>query len=113
MEIDRPWMPVWVGDTLLRTQHLSPSQHGAYTWLVYSYWQNKGLPTDERKLARLARMSREEWDHDRNEIATMFEPGWKLPWLDKEIERALTKFENRSAGRKKLHEAGNVIGFKP
>ena len=67
-----PWMPLNIADYLADTAHLGPAEHGAYLLLIMHYWQHGGLPDDDRRLARIARMTEEEWAGVRDTIAGFF-----------------------------------------
>lgn len=46
-------MPLYVGDYLKDTQHLSYAEHGAYLRLILFYWNNGGpIPDDKQRLFR-------------------------------------------------------------
>ena len=33
-----PYLPIWIGDYLKETRHLSTEEHGAYLLLLFQYW---------------------------------------------------------------------------
>jgi uncharacterized protein YdaU (DUF1376 family) len=68
-----PYMPLFVADYLADTQHLTPAQHGAYLLLIMNYWQRgEPLPNDDARLAKIARMSKRDWAHNREVILEFF-----------------------------------------
>lgn len=85
--MSRPWMPLYVADYLADTGHLSAAEHGAYLLLIMHYWVNGGLPAEDRKLARIARMSPRKWARVRSTIAGFFGPGWFHERIDIELRR--------------------------
>ena len=57
-----PFMPLYVGDYLADTTHLTCTEHGAYMLLLMSMWRNGGsLPSDDKSLARHARCTKGQW----------------------------------------------------
>lgn len=51
-----PWFKFWTGDFRSKTDHLSNAEVGAYVRLLASYWDNNGLPDNERALTRIAKI---------------------------------------------------------
>lgn len=98
------WMPLYVGDYLADTTHLSAAEHGAYLLLIFSYWQaGSALPDDDAKLARIARMSPKEWRAARQTIVEFFDVHdgfWRHARIDVELAKAerITD-QKRNAGR--------------
>lgn len=90
------WMPFYPADYLAATGHLTPAQHGAYLLLILHYWNKGGLPTEEKMLARVARMSEREWRANRDTLSEFFSADWKHDRIEKEIEKARTKSEARA-----------------
>lgn len=89
----RPWMPLYVADYLADTSHLSAAESGAYLHLIMHYWLNEGLPTDDRLLARITKLSPTQWKAVRPVIQEFFSDGWK----HKRIEFELTQTARISA----------------
>lgn len=107
----RPWMPLYVPDYLADTGHLSTAEHGAYLLLIMHYWQNDGLPTDDKKLARIARLSPDEWADIRDTIADLFDSNWHHKRIDAELAKATEVMSKRRAAGKAGAKAryGGVI----
>lgn len=94
--VKRPWMPLYVGDYLAKTAHLSTIQHGAYLLLILHYWANGRLPQDEKQLMAIARMSADEWSSNCQTLASFFEPKWRHSRIDAELEKTRTISEKRA-----------------
>lgn len=86
--MSRPWMPLYVGDYLADTRHLSTEEHGAYLLLIMHYWRTGGLPKSDTQLARIAGMTPEGWAGSRETIAAFFDEEWKHKRVEKELADA-------------------------
>ncbi len=96
-----PYMPLFVADYLADTAHLTAAEHGAYLMLVMNYWQRgKPLPADDKKLARIARMSDAEWMDSRDTLAEFFVEADGL-WSHKRIDAELAVAEEKTSKAKK------------
>jgi uncharacterized protein YdaU (DUF1376 family) len=99
-----PYMPLYVADYLADTAHLSTQAHGAYLLLIMNYWQRgEALPCEDRKLARIARMTDEEWAGVRDDIADFFtdEDGfWRHGRIEAELNKVREKSEKASSAGK-------------
>jgi len=95
--MSRAWMPLYIGDYLADTGHLTTVEHGCYLLLIMHYWRNGGLPTDDVLLARIARMTPVEWADARPVVAGLFSDGWKHKRVEFELTQAARISE---AGRK-------------
>lgn len=84
-------MPLYVADYLADTRRLSTLEHGAYLLLIMDYWTTGGLPTDERKLARIAGLSDKEWARVRPAVSEFFDGDWKHKRVDAELAKAAEK----------------------
>lgn len=95
--MSRPWMPLYVADYLADTGHLSATEHGAYLLLIMHYWSNGSLPTDDVKLARIARLPANEWQEYRDAIAAFFTADWRHTRIDAELDKFEVKRQARVA----------------
>ena len=100
-----PYIQLYVADYLADTAHLNAAQHGAYLLLIMNYWQ-RGKPLDNRneRLANVARMSNEEWQQNRADIAEFFEIDGDT-WTHRRIEADLQSVSAKSI---KSSEAGKA-----
>ena len=97
------WMPLYVGDYLADTGHLTTAQHGAYLLLLMHYWRKHELPDDDVQLAAIAKLPLRIWLAMRTTIQAFFQEGWK----HKRVEQELSK---RQAIAAKRSEAGKRGG---
>jgi uncharacterized protein YdaU (DUF1376 family) len=88
-------MPLYVADYIADTGHLSAAEHGAYLMLIMHYWRAGSLPTDEKALGRISRMSDREWKKSRDTIAAFFDAGWKHERIENELKKTAEKTERR------------------
>ena len=97
----RPWMPLYVGDYLGDTGHLTTAQHGAYLLLMMHYWRKGELPDDDRQLAKITKLPLKTWCGYRSVLQDFFHSGWKHKRIDAELERMMRVSEKRAiAGQK-------------
>ncbi len=87
MSSKRPWMPWYPGDYIKDTRHLTLIQHGSYILLIGEYWMRGGLPKDEMTVCRLAGMTTEEWQSNRDVFLDLFGPNWTHKRIDAEIAK--------------------------
>jgi uncharacterized protein YdaU (DUF1376 family) len=66
-------MPLYVGDYLADTTHLTVTEHGAYLLLIMSFWRNETLPNDDKILARHARCTTAQWSRMKPTIMAFLE----------------------------------------
>ncbi len=93
-------MPLYIGDYLADTMHLSHSQHGIYMLLIMAYWRNGGpLSADMAQLSAIARCSPHVFAKNWQIIEKFFskkEGKIFQKRIDAEIAAATTKTEERS-----------------
>jgi uncharacterized protein YdaU (DUF1376 family) len=98
------WMPMYWGNYVADTGHLSTLEHGAYLLLIGHYWTTgKPLPKNEKKLAKIARISCAQWRKISDTILEFFcDDGdcYTHSRIAQELEKAQKKYEARAmAGR--------------
>jgi uncharacterized protein YdaU (DUF1376 family) len=102
-------MPLYIGDYLSDTMHLTRDQHGAYILLIMAYWRNGGpLPDDDCHLAAIAKASQTEWQTLRPPLVTFFKVGrgiWRHKRIDAELDAARNRLNARKAAGLKGAEA--------
>ena len=117
--MNRPWMPLYVGDYLGDTGHLTTTQHGAYLLLMMHYWRKGELPDDDRQLSKITKLPLKTWCDYRATLQDFFHDG-----LEAQADRRRTgedgarvrkARDRRAEGRPRLgagaHEAGKCVAF--
>lgn len=103
---NRAWMPLHIADYLADTGHLTATEHGAYLLLIMHYWQNGHLPENERVIARIAKLTPEQWEESRDMLAMLFGPGWTHKRIDAELSKADDIIEKRKAAAEARYSKG-------
>lgn len=101
-------MPWYVADFVADTLHLSAAEIGAYMLLIGHYWQRGGLPADDGSLARICRLSPEEWRGSRDVLAALFSGGWRHKRVDEELAKAADISNKRSASAKQRYSKSDA-----
>lgn len=95
------WMKLYIGDELSNTAHMTPAEFGSYMLLKMHYWRFGCLPNDDVRLARIARVTVDEWKLLTPAIGPLFEDDWRDIKLEEQREEAEGKHKARvEAGRK-------------
>jgi uncharacterized protein YdaU (DUF1376 family) len=84
------WMPVYIGDYLADTMHLSTEQHGAYLLLLFHLWRRGILQDDDVVLAQITGLPISTWSICRTVLAEFFEIHDGL-WHHGRVERERIK----------------------
>jgi uncharacterized protein YdaU (DUF1376 family) len=98
------WMPVYIGDYLADTMHLSTEQHGAYLLLLFHLWRRGILQDDDAVLAQITGLPIRAWSLCRVVLAEFFEIHDGL-WHHGRVERERIKVSAKqqlNANRAKL-----------
>ena len=103
---ERPFMQLYVSDFIGDTLHLSTEQIGAYMLMLMAMWNAGGkLPSDEAKLARVARMSVKKWRAVSDDLMAFFEVSEGLISHNR-LTKELQKSESKSQSRASAGEVG-------
>lgn len=105
MNASRNWMPLYIGDYLRDTVHLTAEEHGAYLLLIMAYWNNGGpLPDDDIALAQIARVSRQKWAAMRGCLKGFFRVA-KGRLVHRRIDEELSRASDKSQKRRNAANA--------
>lgn len=104
------FFPLYTGDYLRDTRHLSPLKHGVYLMLLMHSWDQQGpLPLDEQECAGIANCrSADEVDALRYVLERFFvhmEDGWYNHRMQRELERASAISNKRKSAGAKGYQA--------
>jgi uncharacterized protein YdaU (DUF1376 family) len=82
------WMPLYPGDYLRDTRHLTTLQHGAYLLLIMEYWVKGRLPGTDSERRRITALSSKQWRSNRSALAALFSADWRHERIERELEKA-------------------------
>lgn len=82
------WMPLYIGDYLSDTMHLTCEQSGAYLHLIMHYWRAGELPDSDVALAQIARLSMKAWKAHKPILAAFFAAEWKHKRIEAERQKS-------------------------
>ena len=103
------WMPLWIGDYLSDTMHLSATQHGAYLLLLMAHWRRpEGLPNDPELLASIARAMPEQWESIARALLPYFEVNGDK-WIHRRLLRERLAADEKHARRCKAGAKGGAM----
>ena len=109
MSIPNAWMPLYVGDYIRDTGHLTTIEHGAYFLLLMHAWTHDGaLPTDPPRLMAITKLASREWKHSSAILLEFFRRDGdtlRHKRIDRELGRATKVSEKRRSAGKASAEA--------
>lgn len=104
----RAWMPLYVGDYLGDTGHLTTTQHGAYFLLMMHYWRKGGLPNDDKQLSKITKLPLKVWAEWKDVLQDFFHEADGDPWRHKRIDAELFKMMEVSSKRAIAGQKGGI-----
>jgi uncharacterized protein YdaU (DUF1376 family) len=115
------WMPVYIGDYLADTMHLTTEQHGAYLLLIFHLWRRGTLPDDDAVLGKITGLSASSWASARAVLAEFFkiqDAQWRHGRVERERLRVAAKQESnakkaKSAAGKRWRNASSIAQAIP
>jgi len=112
------WMPLYIGDYLRKTMHLTIDQHGAYLMLIMACWCEGGILADnDERLAAICRVSTKRWEKLRPAVEKFFSinaAGWANKRVTEELAKAAGITEHRrNAGRASVAAKAQQTANKP
>jgi len=90
-------MPLYVGEYLADTAHLTATQSGAYLHLIMHYWQHGSLPQENFQLAMIAKLPQSDFENMKALLFEFFSDGWKHKRVERELLLAKEAHNRRSA----------------
>lgn len=108
-------MPLFVGDYLGDTTHLTQGQHGAYLLLIMHYWQRESLPSNQEQCYCIAHAMDEQTRCNADAVLRhFFRKEGDRYWhkrIDIQLEKAKSSYERRASAansRWKKEKEGKV-----
>lgn len=108
------WMPLYWGDYLADTTHLTTEQHGAYLLLIAAYWRRgQPLPDDDSFLAACVKATPQKWRGGRlrEVVGALFEISGGV-WRHKRVDNEILKSTERLKSARANGRAGGVAKSK-
>lgn len=109
------WLPLYVGDYLADTQHLSTAEHGAYLLLLMHGWRHGSIPDDDAALARIVGLRLDHWRKMSAAIRAFHQPDGNGGLVQKRLEAERAKSAKRSEARTVASQSRwrNSGGYSP
>lgn len=98
------WMPLYIGDFLADTMHLSATERGIYISLIIHCWQHGSIPRDKRKLARIAACESRLWHQHEATVLQFFDVVDASTMQHRRVNTELRRYAELSNKRKEAAE---------
>lgn len=90
------WMPLFIGDYLSDTMHLTTEQHGAYLLLIMAYWKNGGALKQD-SIQNICRLSSDAWSINQAVLKQFFSIAQDGAWVHQRIDEELAEATQKKA----------------
>lgn len=107
------YMPLWIGDYLADTAHLTTQQHGAYMLLIMWYWRKGAIPNNDGILTSITKMTPAEWRKNKATILDFFTlaDGYYMHTrIEKELGRSKSAYEKAKSAADARWDAKSMLG---
>jgi uncharacterized protein YdaU (DUF1376 family) len=102
------WMPMYWGDYLKDTMHLTTEQHGSYLLIIGAYWSNGG-PLDADCIQNITRLNDHAWSIHQAVLKKFFKVNESGQWVHKRLDSELeSSKEKKAKAIEKARKAANI-----
>lgn len=106
-------MPLFIGDYLADTMHLSAEEHGAYLLLLMHYWRMGPLPDSPLTLAKICRLSGDAWSNAWGVLKEFFVIGADGRLHQRRIDKELAEAGQRREKSRSRAERAAEARWRP
>jgi len=88
------YMPLYIGDYLRDTSHLTPQRHGIYLLLIFHYWTNESIPKNNEELQIITKSFSPSAKRDlKYVISEFFDKDMRHQRIEKSLAESKHKYE--------------------
>lgn len=99
-------MPLYIGDYLSDTMHLSAEESGAYLHLLMHSWKTGTLPSNSETLRRIAKVDYDRWDYAWSILQAFFKQSSDGAWIQERLEKERVSWQNKKEARSEKAQKG-------
>jgi uncharacterized protein YdaU (DUF1376 family) len=89
------WMPLYIGDYLSDTAHLSAEESGAYLHLLMHSWKTGALPSNLEILRRIAKVETDAWSNAWSTLQAFFKQCPDGSWMQDRLEKERLSWQTK------------------
>ena len=91
------WMPLYIGDYLADTAHLSTEESGAYLHLLMHQWRTGSLPADLDSMRKITRIDKSAWSSAWRTLQAFFKVCPDGSYSQERLERERVSWSEKKA----------------